>query len=211
MDIVLASNSPHKKSLMNKLGLIFTMQDPGISDDIVKEKSENPQAFVERIALEKAVSVAKDNKSSYVIGHHMIVVKDGVIMNRPKDREEAIDVLANLNGQTHNVIGILVLVQNRKIVYKGVQSTIVEFKNLSKKEIEDHAASEEPLEKAGGYAVQGQGGMFIKSINGSYFNMAGFPLTMVVKALEKNGFEIADEVKQTITLQEKSIKESFPR
>lgn len=211
MDIVLASNSPHKKSLMNKLGLIFTMQDPGISDDIVKEKSENPQAFVERIALEKAVSVAKDNKSSYVIGHHMIVVKDGVIMNRPKDKEEAIDVLANLNGQTHNVIGILVLVQNRKVVYKGVQSTIVEFKNLSKKEVEDYAASEEPLEKAGGYAVQGQGGMFIKSINGSYFNMAGFPLTMVVKALEKNGFEIADEVKQTITLQEKSIKESFPR
>lgn len=211
MDLILASNSPHKKSLMNKLGLIFTMQDSGISDDVAKDAAENPQAFVERIAEEKAVSVSKENKEAYVIGHHMIVVKDGEIITKPQSKEEAEEVLKKLNGEKHNVIGVLILAQNGEVLYKGVQSTIVEFKQLSEKEILEYASSEEPLEKAGGYAVQGQGGMFIKSIDGSYFNMAGLSLTMIIKALEKNGFEITDEVKQTVTLQEKSIKESFPR
>lgn len=212
MDLILASVLPHKKSLLNKLGLGFSIQKVEV-DEKPKAK-EKPEAFARRMALTKAdiLSKSKDVPAkSIILSHYMVIDIDGKIMLQPKDSKEAKKMLQKLSGKEHRIIGVVVLSKGGKELYQGVQDTTVKFKKLNNSIIDDYLKQEGAFDYVGGYTIQGDGGMFIESIEGSYFNAVGLPLNIIIKALEKQGFEVPDEVKNTVILQEKSIKESFPR
>lgn len=210
MDLILASTSPQKKSLMNKLGLVFHTMDPEF-DESKLDYSKKADTIVKEAAHSKAENVAKDNPEKNVIAHHMVAVVDGESIKRPLDPKEAEKVLNKLSGKDHEVHGAIVIRKGDKIIYEGVQKTVVTFKKLNKKDVKEYASSEEPVGMIAGYAVMGDGGMFIENIDGSYFNIVGFPLKMLMNGLAKIGINIEDGIKNTIDLQEKSIKESFPR
>lgn len=211
MRLVLASESPQKKSLLNKLGLSFSIVPPEINEK--PKKGEKSEAHVRRIALKKAMVVSKDDVGAHVVAHDMVIDFNGKIVGKPKDKAEAKVTLESLSGTSHTVIGAIVIVKGSEPLYQGVSQTKVTFKKLSKDDIEQYLNGEEWEGKAGSYAIQGDGGMFIESIDGSYFNIVGLPLLPLIKALEKfgNGMSVSDEVKSTVEMQEKSIKESFPR
>ncbi|MBN1331531.1 septum formation protein Maf [Candidatus Dojkabacteria bacterium] len=209
MKLILASKSPQKKSLLNKLGLVFNVEDPDIEEKV--NKGENPENYVRRMALEKAQKVSKTNKGALIVAHDMVIDLDGDIIGKPKDSKDAEKVLKKLSGRAHEVVSSVVLMIDGEPKYQGAQRTSIKFKKLTPKQIKDYVATEEPLDKAGAYAIQGDGGMFVESIEGSYFNIVGLPLNPLVRALQKEGVEVDDSVKQTIEMQEESISGSFPR
>ena len=209
MKLILASKSPQKRSLLNKLGLVFGVEDPKVEE--MPQKGEKPEAYVRRMAIEKAASVSKKEKAALVIAHDMTIDLDGEIIDKPKDAKEAEKFLKKLNGRSHEVVSGLVLMIGGKEQYQGSQRTSITFKKLSAKEIKDYIATEEWLDKSGAYDIQGDGGLLVESLDGSYFNIVGLPLNPLIKALQKQDIEVEDSVKQTVEMQEESIRESFPR
>jgi len=209
MNVILASSSPQKRSLLNKLGLNFTAQPAEIDEKVLK--NEDPEAYVRRMALAKAEKVSAANKGALIIAHDMTIHLDHKILGKPTNNQEAVKILKTLSGKSHNVTGAIVLMKDGEALYQGVQTTLVQFKNLADSAIADYVATGEPLDKSAAYAIQGDGGTLVESIEGSYFNVVGIPLTILIRALEKQGLKVQDEVKNTVSLQEKSIKESFPR
>ncbi len=211
MELILATDSAQKKSLMNKLGLAFKVVPIDGFDPSQIDLTVSPEEAAKQAATQKATIVASKMKDAYVVAHHMVVSVGGKIIQRPQNSKEVEAILDTLSGKTHKVVGAIIIMQNDKLLYEGVQVTNVEFINIEKADLQEYAKSEEPLDKVGGYTVQGRGGMFIQNIDGSFFNVAGLPLKMLVKGLSKIGLEIDSHIIDTIDLQEKSIKESFPR
>jgi len=209
MKLILASASPQKKSLLNKLGLSFVTVPAEIDEK--PKKDEKPETFARRSALKKAKKISKKEKGAHVIAHDMVIDFNEKIIGEPKDEEDAKKILKSFSGKEHDVVGVVVLVKDGEELYQGVQRTKVKFKKLKASEINEYVKTGEPLDKAGAYAIQGDAGMFIESIEGSYFNIVGLPLLPLIRELAKIGVEAADDVKQTVEMQEKSIKESFPR
>lgn len=205
--LVLASTSPQKKSLLNKLGINFMTAETEVEE--IPEKQEKPETYARRIALAKAIKASKANRNKYVLSHDLTIDFGGEIVDKPKDEKEAAKILKKLSGKKHDVIGALVIMRNGKAFYQGVQSTEIKFKKLTKKQIDAHAKSEEALESVGAYSIQGKGRDFIDTLEGSYFNVVGLPINILIRALEKVDFDVTEEVKQTVTMQENSIKEAY--
>ncbi|MBD3280294.1 septum formation protein Maf [Candidatus Dojkabacteria bacterium] len=209
MKLILASQSPQKRSLLNKLGLVFQVENPDIDEKVGKD--ENPESYVRRIALEKAEKISKSNKDTLIIAHDMVIDLDGEIIGKPKDAKDAKKILKSLSGREHEVVSSAVLMLDGEAKYQGAQRTTIKFRKLSAEDIEKYIKTEEWMEKAGAYAIQGEGGMLVESIEGSYFNIVGLPLTPLIRAFQKEGVEVDESVKQTIEMQEDSISGSFPR
>ena len=209
MEIVLASASPQKKSLLNKLGLTFSILPPKI--ELKPRKGEKPEVYIRKMALNKASKAPSQKKSAYVIAHHAVIDFNGDIIQKPKDEKEARKMLQAFSGKTHEIVGVVVIQKGKEIRYEGVQRSQVKFKKLESPVIDEYLKSNESLDHKGGYFVQGEGGMLVESIEGSYFNVVGLPLLPLIRALKKEGIEVSEEVQQTAEMQEKSIKESFPR
>lgn len=207
MKLILASISPQKKSLLNKLGLVFTVKAAEIDESPTKD--EKPEAYVRRMALEKATTVSKENPDSMVIAHDVVVSLDDKMVGKPESSQDIAKALKKLSGKQHEVISAVVIMQKGEASYQGVQKTKIKFKKLDKSQIEEYSKTEEPIGKSGGYAIQGDGAQFVESIEGSYFNVVGLPLKPLIKALQKEGLGIDDHIVQTIQMQEDSIKESF--
>lgn len=209
MELLLASSSPQKKSLLNKLGLTFSMIDPEV--DETPKKGEKPEFSAKRIANEKANKITKKNKESYVIAHHSLIEYNGKVIGQPKNEKEVEKALKALSSKQHEVIGVIVIAKGKEVVYEGIQRTQVNFKKLTNDQIKDYVKTGESLENKMVYFIQGDGGNLIESIEGSYFNIVGMPLLPLIRALRKIEMPVTDEVLQTVEMQEKSIKESFPR
>lgn len=209
MELILASNSPQKKSLLNKLGLTFSTISA--TNNVKSLKNESPEAFARRVALSKADEVSKANKGAVVLSHTAVIDFNGEIIGKPSDSSEAEKILKSFSGKSHEFVGVVVLVKDGEELYVGSQRTKVSFKKLDKDTISKYVKTEEALTKPGAYYIQGDGGMFVENIEGSYFNVVGMPLTPLVRALIKLGFVISDDIQETIQMQERSIKESFPR
>jgi septum formation protein len=184
--LILASASPRRKALLELVGLEFDVV-PGDVDESFRGK-ETPRNHVRRLSREKALGVAALHPDAWVIGADTIVLINGEVLGKPRTKDEARSMLRKLSGRTHRVLsGFTVLRKNGGAVFTDVVESRVVFKTLSADEIEWYVETDEPYDKAGGYAAQGMGVSLIREIRGSYTNVVGLPLCEVVDALRQMG------------------------
>ncbi len=187
--IILASTSPRRKELLQKIGVKFKIKD----SDYEENMKENlpPHALAKKLSRGKAEAVAKRHKNAIIIAADTIVVLDQEVMGKPHSPKEAKAMLKKLSGKTNLVItGFTVInTKTNKIISKSIE-TKVHMKKLNPKIINAYVKSKEPLDKAGAYAIQGLGSILIDKIEGDYSNIVGLPLAPLVVALKKFGVKV---------------------
>ncbi len=160
-----------------------------ISKDVEEKISESlsPEENVMTLANKKAQAVAEDYRDQIVIGCDTIVVApNNMILGKPKDKEDAVRMLQMLSGNVHTVYsGVSMIWYGKEKVNNFYQVTYVRMKELTQDEIIEYVDSKEPLDKAGGYGIQGKGALFIEEIKGDYYNVVGFPLCKIYQELKK--------------------------
>lgn len=188
--IILASSSPRRKELLLQIGIV-----PEIIVSHVEEKitSDVPAEVVMSLAEQKAVDVAKEMpEGTVILGSDTVVAADGKILGKPKSHEEAYEMIRRLAGRSHQVYTGVCLVKKGP---EGEADTVVSFYDetdvnvspMTEKEIREYADSEEPMDKAGSYAVQGFFARYIDGLKGSYANVMGLPVHLVYQELKKLG------------------------
>lgn len=182
--IVLASASPRRAELLKQIGLSFEVRPADI--DETPGAGESALHYVERLAREKALAVRVEESDSIVIGSDTSVVLGGRILGKPRDHEDAAYMLRQLAGTTHQVM-TAVAVASSKACESRVAVTDVCFRELSDDEIDAYVASGEPMDKAGGYGIQGRGGIFVEELRGSYSAVVGLPLQETAELLAGAG------------------------
>ncbi len=179
--VVLASESPRRRELMNITGIPFYTQAAKIDETFNANLSI--EEGVMDLALRKAMKVSEARPNEVVIGADTIVVIDNEILGKPKDVEDAYRMLRLLSNKTHRVItGVAIVNQDVKKTFYEV--TEVKFANLSEETIEWYIKSREYYDKAGGYAIQGKGMILVERIHGDYFNVVGMPMHHLVEELK---------------------------
>ncbi|WP_273324843.1 Maf family protein [Vallitalea guaymasensis] len=194
-NIILASKSPRRKELLERLNLDFDIKVSQVDEDSFEQ--DIPWKFVEKLAYEKANSVSKlaDN-DSLVIGCDTVVVYEDKILGKPRDTGQAREYLEKLSGKKHLVYsGIAILDKNSDENYISHEVTEVYMKELNEEEITCYISTGEPLDKAGAYGIQGVGSILIEKINGDYYNVMGLPLNKLYKGLSKLGVNYFQIVK----------------
>ncbi|RHW76900.1 nucleoside triphosphate pyrophosphatase [Colwellia sp. RSH04] len=185
--LILASQSPRRKSLLNQLGYKFETVVADINED--QYSNEDPEHYVVRLAKEKAQHVfdlLANQDNSLVLGSDTCVVCDGRIFGKPNDLADSISMLTSLSGKEHQVLTAIALVSNNTVTF-DVVTTRVFFKTLTLDEIEQYWQTKEPQDKAGSYAIQGIAGQFVKSIQGSFSAVVGLPLFECGQLLKQAG------------------------
>ena len=184
--LILASNSPRRRYLLEKAGLKFSIIPSRLDESSVTLSS--PESYVKSLAVAKAEDISDRYPDSWIIGADTIVFIDNIIMGKPASRDEAFTMLKSLSAKTHQVLtGYCICHKATGHLFSECVTTDVSFKNLSEKEIEWYIDSGEPFDKAGAYAIQGIGTVLVKRINGSYTNVVGLPVCEVLEYLTKNG------------------------
>ena len=184
--LILASSSPRRHLLLRAAGFEFEVESPGVDETVIE--GEDPDRMVVRLAREKALACAADT-GALALGADTTVVLDGRILGKPEGEVEAVEMLLSIGGRTHVVITGWALAQGARIVEDGFETTPVAMRAVDPAEAKAYAASGEPLDKAGAYALQGDGARFVSSIGGSRSNVVGLPLKPVVGALRRAGIE----------------------
>lgn len=188
MEIILASASPRRKEILQNTKLKFEIEKSDIEEIILE--NESPEDMVVRLAYEKAFDVAKKNKDKLVIGADTIVALDNEVLGKPKDKKEAYQMIKRLSNKTHKVItGISLINLKENKVIKDYVVSCVTFKDLSEDSIKDYINTNESLDKAGAYGIQGYGALLVKTIQGDYFNIVGLPISRLSDLL-KDHFDI---------------------
>lgn len=180
--LILASASPRRAELLAAAGFVFEVVPQHV--DETPRNGESPEAYVLRVAWEKVHS-ARRKSGTTVIGADTIVVVDGVVLGKPTDAADAAGMLKRLSGRDHAVL-TGVVVGGREEAGE-VARTTVRFLPLTDEEIGWYVASGEPLDKAGGYAIQGLASRFVERIDGSYSNVVGLPIEVVCRLLRRVG------------------------
>jgi len=171
--IVLASASPRRSDILQAQGLEFAVRPAHINEDALPDEAPGPH--VERLALEKARTVAQEHPDALVLGFDTIVVIDDEILGKPADRDHAIEMLTRLSRRMHVVHSSVALVSaGAELV--GHSTTEVWFRDLSPAEIEAYADTGEPMDKAGAWGIQGTGALLVDHLSGGYFTVKGLPL-----------------------------------
>jgi septum formation protein len=180
---ILASASPRRQELLRSVGLKFKIIPAHVDENY--SAGESPRQHVQRLSIDKAMVIAKKYPEAWVLGADTIVVIDGMILGKPKNKHQARKMLQKLSGREHKVFtGFTIAHVAAKIYKTKVIQSAVQFKTISPKEMDWYVSCDEPYDKAGGYAVQGKGACFIQSIRGSYTNVIGLPLCEVLEALK---------------------------
>lgn len=184
--LILASGSPRRQDFLTELGIEFTVIVPSIAE--VPSQDESPWEFALRIASEKARVISRPNPDSWVLAADTIVVLDNEILGKPADPAEAGRMLSRLAGRRHEVLTGFYLRNEKESCAMGqVVETEVFFSPFSIETAAAYVATGEPLDKAGSYGIQGQGGALVEKISGSYSNVVGLPLAEVVAELLRFG------------------------
>lgn len=180
--IVLASGSPRRKELLSDLGLEFSVH-PSQAQEPPPDTGETPLSYVQRMAEMKTLDVAQEHAGKTILGADTIVVLDDHIMGKPKSKLEALEMLTALSGKTHQVItGFCLVAPDGSVVTKTVV-TDVDMRVSTEAELMGYIETEEPMDKAGAYAIQGIGTFLVTAIRGSYTNVVGLPLARVLDLL----------------------------
>jgi septum formation protein len=186
MRLILASASPRRAALLGTAGYVFDVAPADVDES--PQAGEKPEAYVLRVAAEKARAVLGSFRGCAVLAADTTVVVDGDMLGKPTSDEDAARMLARLSGRSHQVMtGAVVAAAGRQS--GTVVSTTVRFVPMSPADIAWYVATGEPADKAGAYAVQGLGGRFVESVEGSYSNVVGLPLDEVGRLLEDLGVE----------------------
>ena len=183
--IYLASKSPRRRKLLKQLGIQFYSFSVNSVEEFLD--GEHPIRCVKRIALEKMELAKPKVQNSIVITADTIVVLGSQIIGKPVNKKDAIKILTLLSGKIHKVYtGFCVVNQKTNKMIVDFEKTEVEFRSLNKDEIVDYVNGGSPMDKAGAYGIQDDfGAIFIKKINGCYYNVVGLPLTKLYKTLRK--------------------------
>ena len=181
--LILASQSPRRRDILESAGIPFTTRVAGVPEEI--EAGEAPSEYVLRLSRMKASAV----DGELVLGADTVVVIDEHILEKPRDVEDARRMLRLLSGRVHSVITGVCLRRFSDYQLESCE-TRVHFTELTDAEIEGYVASGEPMDKAGAYAIQGFASKFIDRIEGDYFNVVGLPVSLVYRMLKNYGFQI---------------------
>lgn len=184
--LILASGSPRRSELLTLCGYDFRVIVPDINE-ILDTSLALPQA-IENLAYQKAEYIFRQFPDHIVIGADTIVTIDGLVLGKPKDSKHAYSMLKHLSGKTHQVItGVSILFPDTPESPKQKKNfhhcSSVRFYPLSDTEIEEYIQTNEPLDKAGSYGVQGKASLFIEKIEGDFYSIMGLPVSMVHRAL----------------------------
>lgn len=190
--VYLASASPRRQELLRQIGVRFEVIAPGVIEQPCAR--ESPRTYVARLARAKARRGAELMRQrgwlpAPVLGADTEVVLDEEILGKPTDRAHGLDLLRRLSGRTHEVLTAVAVVHHDEI-HEALSQSRVTFAALSAGEIERYWASGEPIDKAGGYAVQGRAAAFVAHIEGSYSGIVGLPLYEVAQLLKRIGWEL---------------------
>jgi septum formation protein len=182
--LILASESPRRRELLAAVGVPFRVVPSGV--DEIPRPGESPPRFVRRAALDKGEAVAARHPSSFVLSADTIVVADGRILGKPRDRAEARRMLARLAGREHRVYTAVCLL-GAGGAYRDIATEVtrVRFRSLTAAEVAAYARTGECDDKAGAYAAQGAGMLLIDRVAGSFSNVVGLPMTRVVSMLAR--------------------------
>jgi len=185
---ILASSSPRRRELLASIGLDFEVMPSHVPE--VHQAGEAPEEYVARLSRDKANALAHQHRHRWVIAADTTVHLGDQLLEKPADAREAARMLAAIAGETH-VVYTGVTLQNMERGYcdTRVAETEVRMLPLSEQEIDWYVASGEPLDKAGAYAAQGIGAVFIESIHGSYTNVVGLPLATLFQMLRRAGID----------------------
>lgn len=185
MNIILASASPRRRELLERMGLRFTVRTA--DHDETMDLSADPEAEVRRVSELKARAVEQlCEKEDLIIAADTIVVCQGKILGKPADEAEAYEMLRLLSGREHRVItGLCVLKDG--ISYCHSEVTHLSFVELTDRQIRAYIATGEPMDKAGAYGIQGKASIFVPGIRGDYYNVMGLPVCALAQILEKCG------------------------
>ena len=190
-EIILASASPRRKELMEQIGLEFTIRTEEVEEIYY---SILPEDIVKELALLKAKAVVESMDESeragkIVIGADTVVAMDGRILGKPKDWENAIEMLTSLQGRAHQVFtGVSIIScgeEGAMSVLNHAEETKVFVHKMTDQEIREYILTGEPMDKAGAYGIQGRFAAYIEKIEGDYFNVVGLPVAHVYQSLKK--------------------------
>lgn len=184
--VILASKSARRKELMGKLGIEFVVEASTINEDFSPDG--NPEDIVTKLAEAKAIDVGEKHAGEDIlaIGADTLVECEGEIIGKPSGKKEAAEILKKLSGNMHTVYtGFTIFNPKTNHKITDVEATKVFFRKLSEEEIADYVASGEPFGKAGGYAVQEKAALFVKRIEGDFYNIVGLPLCSLAAKLKE--------------------------
>lgn len=187
--LILASSSPRRKELLAGLNVPFVTHPSSADEDVPAGTS--PHDIVEMLALRKANAVAGQHERGLVIGSDTIVVLHGEVFGKPRDDDEAADMLSKLQNQAHTVFSGVAIVDagsGRSLIRHN--RTEVHIKPLSAEQIRRYVATGEPADKAGAYAIQGIGATIVERIAGDYFTVVGLPMSLLSDMLREFGIEV---------------------
>lgn len=187
--IILASASPRKKEILKKTGLKFKVYESDYEEKM--DLGLKPHELARFLSREKARDVARRHRNALVIAADTIVVLRGRLFGKPRNEEQAKEMLRALSGKAHSVITGFTIIDTagKKEISRSVESKVF-FKRLSADEIETYIRSGEPLDKAGAYGVQGLGAVIVKRIEGDFFNVVGLPLNALAESLKEFGVNV---------------------
>lgn len=171
--ICLASNSPRRRELLSQIGVSHIVTAADIDESVLS--GEQPRAYVTRLAREKALAVRRAGQPLPVLAADTTVVVDGRVFGKPRDRADAVYMLSELSGRAHEVLTAVALVGAHGVGERLSSSTVC-FRKISAEECAAYWETGEPRDKAGGYAIQGLGAVFVESLTGSYSAVMGLPL-----------------------------------
>ncbi len=181
---MLASASPRRQELLRNAAIPFTVQSAGIDETALA--GESPRNCAERLARDKARAISRLRPQEFVLGADTIVVVDGAMLGKPRDTADAARMLRMLAGRSHQVItGVCVKAAANEDVRSEITS--VTMREVSDDEIQAYVATGEPMDKAGGYAIQGIASRWIPRIEGDYSNVMGLPVSLVYRMLRDAG------------------------
>ena len=194
MKLILASASPRRAEILTDAGISFDLLP--VEVDETPHHGEGAEDMCQRLAKAKArvaaVRLGAVSEPTIVVAADTTVEIDGEILGKPVSPEAAREMLRRLSGKTHRVLTGLALVRLPDGAARtAVEGTEVRFATLEEAEIEEYVATGEPMDKAGGYAIQGRGGRFIERVDGCYFNVVGLPLATLVGILKELGWRAA--------------------
>ncbi|MEX0979864.1 MAG: nucleoside triphosphate pyrophosphatase [Gemmatimonadota bacterium] len=196
----MASASPRRADLLKMLGFTFDRLPADIPEN--PDEGESPAGYVERLAREKATSVAALRPEALVLAGDTVVVLDGEILEKPSDEEDAVRMLMRLSGRSHVVLSGIAVAAPGGVLESTLERTEVTFRPFDDGTARAYAATGEPMDKAGAYGIQGFGASLVDSISGDYFTVVGLPVARLVELLERTGwryrFGLLEMVKETV-------------
>ena len=196
MQLILASQSPRRRELLTQMGFSDFIIRPAQGEEMI-DPSLSPGQLVEVLSRQKATEVARTAPDAVIIAADTVVTADGQVLGKPQNKEDAAAMLRFLSGRIHTVYTGVTVCRNDQISTQH-EATQVRFRSLTQEEISAYIASNEPMDKAGAYGIQGIGALLVEGIEGDYFNVVGHPICRLGRMLTEFGIDPLCKEKEQI-------------